>query len=343
MVQPFISFILPVSGTDFVRYDACLSILAEYRKSKGLEPLKPQVIYAASGGCLTAYKAMMSSFTSRIENWSISSDMFVDRPTPFTPRLLTFALHGYLYHRTNISEYVRSIFVPALIQDVEIVTGFYEQRNPDTYKHTVKIVTNMDKARSVFATFVPSCENIIPVFADAPPVKPDANSTTEVKKAWKDYLDSVVTLSIDALHKTSNIPFMMEPLGEAEALDYGIVAPSPRVITNGDPNKSIYFSPVDIDRRGELKNYQMIFHQVIMNDIACLRNSFNSCKCFANPDPLRSLDAVMSFIDGKVRYCLILYTTAMVDIPIHSFSEKTVWFYVQGCKTGVKALLLYDA
>ena len=244
-----------------------------------------------------------------------------------------------------MTEYIRSVFVPAMIQDVEIVTGFYEQHNPDTYKHTVKIVTNMDKARSILATFVPPYANIVPVFANAAPAKPDFNSTAEIKKAWKDYLDSVVGLSIDALHKTSNIPFMMEPLGEAEALDYGIIAPSPRLITNGDPNKSIYFSPVNIDKRGEMRNYEMIFHQVIMNDIDSLRNSFNSYKCFADPNPLKTLDEVLNFIQetGKIRYCLVLYTTAIVDIPIHSFTERTVWFYVQGCKTGIKALLLYDS
>lgn len=342
MDQPFTSYTLPISGTDFVKYDAILAVLAQYRKSKNLPPFKPRVMYVASGGCLTAYKLMMSSFTEKVQEWSINSDMFVDRPTPFTPRLLTFALQGYLYHRADITEYSKSIFIPGMIQDVEIVTGYYEKCNPDTFKHTVKIVTNMDKSRSVLSTFVPPASNIIPVFA---PDRPNISSMPmeQQKKTVKEYYASVMSLSIDALHKTSNIPFMMEPLGEAQALDYGIVAPSPRTLVNGSNDHSIYFSPVNIDRHGEMVSYEMIFHQVIMNDITALRNTFNASQTFTDTDNMKLIDAVMQFIARLTgRYCLVLYTTTQVDIPIHSFSEKTIWYYTQACKSGIRALLLYD-
>ena len=46
MAQPFTSYILPISGTDFVRCIACVSILAEYRKSKGLDLTDDQRICA---------------------------------------------------------------------------------------------------------------------------------------------------------------------------------------------------------------------------------------------------------------------------------------------------------
>lgn len=362
MEQPFTSYTLPISGTDFVKYIAIVAVLAQYRKLKNMEPFKPRVIYAASGGCLTAYLMMMSSFTEKVQEWALNSDMFVDRPTPFTPRLMTFALHGYLYHRSNITEYIKSVFIPSMIQDTEIVTGFYESCNPSTFGHTIKIVTNMDKARSVLSTFVPSRTNILPVFAPDPPatmitnmglvINPASKSinhatTPQLERSiQKEYLNSVMSLAIDALHKTSNIPFLMEPLGEAQALDYGIVAPSPRMLVNGNSDHSIYFSPINIDRQGEMYSYEMIFHQVIMNDIVALRNSFNSSQCFSGTDTMKMLDTVMQFIAqlsvANKRYCLVLYTATQVDIPVHSFGEKTVWYYIQACKSGIRALLLYD-
>src|SRR3989344_6753367 len=123
MDQPFETYIMPISGVDFIRYVAFISYLAEYRKANGKEPFKPKTIYCASGGCLVANIAIMSDFTSAIEGWYVSSDMFIKRSTPFTPRLLTFIMRGFLYHRADVTEHLKSLFAPYKLLGVEVITG----------------------------------------------------------------------------------------------------------------------------------------------------------------------------------------------------------------------------
>jgi len=331
---------MPISGTDFVRYTAAISFLASYQRKCGLPPFKPKTIYAASGGCLVAYLSMMSSFTERVEDWTISSDMFVNRPTPITPRLLTFSLKGFLYHRVDLTEYVKENFVPHKLQDVEIVTGYYEMDNPATYRSTVKIVTNMPPGRSSLGGHVPRLPNVEVVY----PLEEQLFTGDKVvdHRVRKVYLDEVMLLVIDALHKTSNIPYMMEPLGESAAVDYGVVAPSPRVAVNGNTDRSIYFSPVDIDRTGVITGAEMIYHKTIMNDVVSLRNTFQFSERFEGHDIEQSFMGVLAGIGGKRRYCVVVYSTAPLNIQIGHFTDEIVKVHVAACKRTLRFMLLYD-
>lgn len=335
-IDPFESYVMPVSGTNFVCYIAMISFLAEYRHKQGLKPFKPRVIYGASGGCLVAYLAMMSSFTERVEGWTFSSDMFIDRPTPITPRLLTFSLKGFFYHRTDLTDYIKEVFIPHKLQDVEIVTGYYETLDAHSSRSVIKIVSNVPLSRSVLAS---QGELIAP---NTQIVHPPEGDLCELSTR-KTYLDALMLLVIDILHKTTNIPFMMEPLGKSGCLDYGVVAPSPRVITNADSNRSVYFSPVDIDRVGVIKGADMIFHNYIMNDILSVRSRFEKSRLFDKQEPEESFTEVLSYITQlRTRYCLVIYSTATVDIPISHFTDEMVKESIKACKMKLRFLVLHD-
>ena len=180
-------------------------------------------------------------------------------------------------------------------------------------------------------------------------------------------LDQIMELVIDALHKTSNIPYMMEPLGEEGAVDYGIIAPSPRVVVNGNADRSIYFSPVNIDRVGVMQGADMVFHKYIMNDVLVVRNTFQNSQRFVPsitgarpPSPPRSsttpmtssaqsiysieeaFSSALALMEGKKRYCLVIYSTAMTSIPVNHFTDAMVKVAVSSCKASLRFTLLYD-
>jgi hypothetical protein len=350
-IDLFDSYVMPISGTDFVRYIAMISFLAEHMRRQGLDPIKPKVIYAASGGCLAAYIAMMSSFTSRVEEWTFSSEMFIRRPTPFTPRLLTFAIKGYFYHRTDLTEYIKNAFIPCKLQDVEIVTGYYETIEHNTMRSVVKIVSNYPQSRSILTSHESSFMSNVRV------IHPEENPLTKygltpaslgnesvapLRPALKKYLDDLTNLISDALHKTTNIPLMMEPLGESLCIDYGVIAPSPRAVTRGDPNRSIYFSPIDPDRIAIIKEGDMIFHQYILNDIFLLTNQFPKTKKFNKTDPHASFKETLSFISTLTRYCLVIYSVVETNIPIESFADSMVKDTIKLCKTGLRFMVLHE-
>lgn len=317
-----------------------VSFLAEYRRGRNLEPFKPRVMYGASGGCLAAYLMMMSSFTERVEEWTFSSDMFIDRPTPVTPRLLTLALKGFLYHRTDLTEYIKGAFVPCKLQDVEIVTGYYETNELTTSRLMVKIVSNFPSSRSVLVSQRMICTPTVQ--SVHPPERPEGDS----RVGQKAYLDELMLLVIDALHKTTNIPFMMEPLGESACVDYGVVSPSPRVIANADVNRSIYFSPIDIERLAKSTGADMIFHQYILNDVFSVQTQFKGSTRFAKPDVEQSFTAAFSLMRDldkqQTRFCLVIYSTSIVDLPIYSFTNKMVKSSIAACKANLRFLVLHD-
>jgi hypothetical protein len=336
---------MPISGTDFVRYIAMISFLAEYMKKQGLDPIRPKVIYAASGGCLAAYIAMMSSFTSNIEEWSFSSEMFIKRPTPITPRLLTFALRGYLYHRTDLTEYIKEAFIPCKLQDVEIITGYYEPVECTSKRSIVKIVSNYPQSLSALTSREPNFKpNICIVHPEEKPAAPTEQDTdpTLYRSNLKKYLDGLMLLVSDALHKTTNIPLIMEPIGESKCIDYGIVAPSPRVIAGASSNRSIYFSPVDLDRVVSSRESEMFFHQYILNDIFLLSNQFSKSKKFTKTDTYQSFKEVLTHILTLARYCLVIYSAVSTEIDINSFTNNTIKNSVKLCKTGLRFIVFYD-
>lgn len=343
-LQPFDTYVLPISGTDFVRYIAALSFLAEFRKQQQLEPLKPRVIFGASGGALVAYLAMMSSFGENIQDWTFSSDMFVNRPTPFTPRLLTFTLRGYFYHRTNLTDYIAAGFVPHMLQDVEIVTGYYEMIDQGSSRSMVTIVSNFPKEHSVLRNRENDMMSNVQVVH--PPEMPRTSPATE--DLWRSerraYLDSLMLFVSNALSRTTNIPYIMEPLGESGCIDYGVVSPSPRVTTRADISRSIYFVPVDIDRVGVVTGSDMLFHHYIMNDVLSLRSQFRTQKRFDNGSTSQMLTDAFRWISdlASSRYCLVIYSTAVINISFTDFDNKTIADAITMCKSKLRFLVLHD-
>lgn len=308
----FSTFVLPISGVDFVRYIAFFSLLSDYN-------IKPNVIYSASGGCLASYLAMMSGFTKSVESWKINSDMFISKASPFTMRLMTFATRGFLYHRPNIIDYVRKLFVPAKIQNVEIISGHY-----DSNQRINVIDTNFPKEKSILQN----------INLNSIAMKDTTISFTDQVDATN--YERVVEEVIRKIEKTTNIPLFLEPQGKSKAIDFGVVSLSPRAMVCATMDKSIYFSPINIDNNMFNGDYDMFFHKMVMQDIIQIKS------IFANESYFQNFQQVLWFIQSKTRYCLVLYSATSVNLVIESFSSSDASTSAQSCKKTIKFYLFFD-
>jgi len=304
----FTKFILPISGTDFVRYMAFFSILSEYN-------IKPSQIYCASGGCLAAYMAMMSSFTKQIEDWNVSSDMIIEKTTPFKFRTVTYIMNGYLYRRPDMESYVRRIFVPAKMRDVEIISGYYK-----TTEKEVVISTNFIDGQSSIGA-----------------AQKDRLKEWNVNLSYGPTdMDELMTHTCNCIQRTSNIPYLLES-DDKSSVDFGVIAPSPRLLLNVDPHQSIYFCPIDltIDKGSNLIN--SIFYRMIVNDIITIENRFSGKASFD------SLAAALQFAGSKSRYTLIIFTKSDIMIPITSFGKKEVQAGIAHTKAAMQYIVYHGA
>lgn len=334
----FDTFILPIAGTDYPKYIACFSLLAE----KGI---KPKLIYCASAGCQISYMAMMSSFTTAVENWSISSSMFVKKATPITPRLMTYLMNGHFYKRADVTPYVSQLFVPCKLQDVEIVTGYYamsDNAEGDLNRQAIVISTNQTKENSALKDVKPSLTCIEMSFATDSPV----SSSPDQQDAHR---DAMMVRAINSIKYTTNIPILLEPLDNIAALDFGIVAPNPQSIINGPMKKTIYFSPIDIDYKEKTGTYSVVFHNSILKDIAAVCNRFDNHKNFKTLDEV--LVKISSLNDSSgtpvhrhnmsMDYCLVMYSTNTVRMEIDNFTDRMSKHFVAISKTCIKYRLSY--
>lgn len=303
----FTKFILPISGTDFVRYMAFYSVLADFG-------IRPNQIYCASGGCLASYMAMMSSFTKQIEDWNISSDMVMEKTTPFKMRLVTYITSGYLYRRPDMYEYLVKTFVPAKMRDVEIISGYYK-----TEEKKVVITTNMTSAQSSIGA-----------------------QQRERLSSWRtdfsyapENLDELMAHTCNTIRRTSNIPYLLES-DDRGSVDFGVIAPSPVVLLNVDPNQSIYFSPIDLDIDKSDSLAHSVFYRMILNEVIGVENRFSSKEKFR-----RIVDA-LPFAQSKTRYALVIYTRADIRIPIDNFNSSKVRESIEQTKASIGFYVFYD-
>lgn len=313
----FENFILPISGVDFVRYIAIFSMLSEY----GIKPAK---IYCASGGCLAAYLGMMSSFTSNVELWNFDSNMFVKRPTPITPMLLTFAIRGYLYHRQNIDNFTKKNFIPSKLLDVEIITGYFETKDNS---NRIVLTTNYPRSRSSLSE-----DNITNIGTNMCLKHPKSESDFANRI---DYLDYLMDFCIDSVSKTSNIPYLVNAIGDEKSVDFGVVSPSPMIYANAEINKCIFFSPIDIDDLTSDSMYQIFFHNLILKDVYCLKQNY--------PNMIKkdNFQDVIDFLEDKSHYFIVIYTRNKVNLNILKFTFTDYHKAIQDCKSEIKTLIFY--
>lgn len=307
MTTPFTDYILPISGTDFVRYMAFFSILADF-------DIKPERIYCASGGCLASYIAMMSSFTKQIEQWDINSNMIIEQSSPLKLRTMTYIMSGYLYRRPNMQEYIRKAFVPAKIRDVEIISGYYQ-----TEQKKVVISTNFTEGTSSL-------------------------SATERQKLqrWNTDLlygpedvNELMTHVCSTIQRTSNIPYLLQS-DDNNSIDFGVIAPSPRTLLNINPNRSIYFCPINLQEDKNSSLYETIFYRTIINDVITIENQFTSRQDF------NDAATALAFALSKSQRALVMYTVSDIVIPITSFSKIDVAFGMRNAKRLMRYIVFYS-
>lgn len=317
----FENYILPISGIDFVRYNAIFSLLSEYN-------IKPTRIFSASGGSLSSYCAMMSNFSKSIENWNFNSQMFIRKLTPITPRLFTFLMHHFFYHRQNIDDFVNKTFLPSRLEDIEIISGFYEQGEVDSPNTTCVLTTNFPQTTSHLNTINASEYLGGNLRIDYP--KPESTFSNR-----REFLDYLMKFCTDSIYKTSNIPYLLEPFGKERACDFGIISPSPRILAKANIKKTIYFSPINIENNKKT-GYSLVFHQMIMKDILTIEQSFTSRQNFLN------FQLVLDQIATIQEYCLLIYCDYNFDFLITDFDNKLINKHLRECKNRIKFVLFYN-
>lgn len=325
MTDIFENYILPISGIDFIRYIAIYSELSKFN-------LKPKTIYCASGGCLASYVAMMSSFSNSVENWNFNSEMFIKKITPITPRLMTFILTGSLYHRQNINDFINKNFIPCKLKDVEIITGFFEkgeiinvEEKPET---KIVLTTNYSSDTSLLKDVDPSKY----IGGNLKIQFPEDEANFDNKK---NYLDYLMNFCNSALYKTTNIPFLIEPLGKERSVDFGIIAPSPRLIANANMKKTFYFSPININDNSK-ENYEAFFHQIILKDIISIEKLFEFKESFSE------LRDVLNFLLTKIEYCVIAFCDHNFSISVTNFDSFDVKRHIISCKRSIKYIVFFN-
>lgn len=309
-------FILPISGIDIVRYIAIYSKLSEIN-------LKPNVIFSASGGCIASYVAMMSDFSSSVEHWKFTPDMFIKKTTPITPRLLTISLFGYLYHRPNITKFIREQFAFQKIQDVEIISGCFEANGTK-----ISIESNFSESNSFLRNHeIMDVVNLINIKF--------TREKTELESR-RTYLKDVMNSSCETIFKTSNIPLMMKPIGTEKAIDFGVISTSPKDFVRNLTGKIFYFSPIDITNWKKESLYTMYFNNLVVIDITKLKEKYE--KEFKTD----SVQVLKDFYDNHDEFCVIAYSKCEVNLSIDNFSEKEFSRVVQVCKENINFVIFYN-
>lgn len=308
-------FVLPISGVDLVRYISIFYVLS----SCGL---RPDLVFSASGGTIASYTAMMSSFSETVKNWTFNSEMFVRKSTIFTPRLLTYSMRGFFYRRPNIESFIRQEFAFQKIQDIEIISGYFETEEK---KNQITIATNFPKSKSFIKdNMVANISGVVYVsYAN------EKNNQNNV-----DYLKKVLDHSIDIIIKTSNIPVIAEPIGESKAIDFGFIAPSPLDFVKSIDGKFIYFSPIDLEDNTECSLYSAYFRNLIISDIARIKKKFTHEKKIANVHEFEM------FV--KNNNCnAVIYNRCPVHLNIDNFTNKEYKDFLNCCISSVNFLVFY--
>jgi len=319
----FDNYILPISGIDFVRFIAIFYDLSKYE-------IKPERIFSASGGCLSSYCAMMSKFSASVENWSFNSEMFIKKISPISFRMITFLTKGFLYHRQNIDNYITQNFIPHSLRDLEIITGFYTETNEN--KINIVLTTNFPKNLSYLKNLNPE-EYIGKNLSVEFPMDENEYKNTNSKRHYLDYL---MKFCIDAIYKTSNIPYLLNPIGEEKANDFGIISPSPRILAKANMKKSIYFSPVNLENNKK-KNYELLFHQLILRDITSIESMLKK-----KTDVYKTFDNVLKFLENKKEYCIIAYCSCDFELSITNFTDEMIREKINLCKKNIKYIVFYN-
>lgn len=311
MVDLFDHYVLPISGTDFVRYMAYYSILSEYG-------FKPKQIYCASGGCLVSYIAMMSNFGKQIESWNIDSDMIIEHSTPFKLSTFTYVMSGYLYRRPEMLTYLERTFVPCKMRDVEIISGYYKSE-----EKKVIISTNFTAETSSITAQQKSKLSKWRVDITHGP--------TDVK--------DMMSYTNDTIRRTTNIPYLLES-DDKSSVDFGVIAPTPRILLNIDPSRTIYFSPIDITTDRSYSLPGAIFQRMIVNDIIALENRFQIRTDFN--DITAALSLITTKHNSNTRYALVMYTKSSIALPITKFTSTDVRQAIVNAKTNMGYTVYYD-
>lgn len=313
-------FILPISGVDFVRYIANYSVISEIG-------VKPNLIICASGGCIASYVAMMSNFSSTVENWKFNSGMFIKKSSPISPRILTFSLQGYLYHRENITDFITKEFAFQKIQDVEIISGCFDHIHGN---NQITLETNYPESRS----FMNNSNLINPVGASS--LVRIRYSREKTDESNRDYLKEILQNSIESIYKTSNIPIMMKPFGEKESIDFGIISPSPRNFIRLRNKKIFYFSPVNIGNIKRNSLYSDCFKNMIISDIANIESQYSS------KTTLNTITDVKNFYDTHEDFCVVFFNDCQTNLEIDSFDSNEFYQNMLECKKSLKFLAYYN-
>lgn len=291
------TYIVPVSGIDFTRYIAFYSLLAG-------TPLRPGLVLAASGGCMVSYMALMSDWSKNVEKWRINSQMFAFKPVILMPRMLSLLMTGSLYKRPNIDKFIISSFPESKLMNIEIITGFYSRK-----ASKVCISSNLMPSESAL-----SATNFLLGDVDV------------------EHNEGKMLPILRSIEATTNIPFLLPPIGESKLIDYGIHSPSPLTFLRGNSQllkKVVYFAPIDVEKTGHTDTKTLVFINTIHTEISRLSSGFSGYTSYRDFSFLGKLFA-------SERYLLVIYTPYETTLSLVDFRWEQVATTVDLIKKDVR-------
>jgi hypothetical protein len=202
-----------------------------------------------------------------------------------------------------------------------------DANSPRTHGQCIYISSNFPQERSAIKDFTPIIECVKVDFA-----------SKSISDMTDEEMDQLMKRTIRTIQYTTNIPIISQPLDDGSALDFGVIAPNPSTVVKAQLDKCIYFSPVDIEGNHEEGLYAMISYNRIITDIMTICNRFGKNRTFY------TITDVMNFIkagDGISSYCIVIYSTNHIRLPIDSFNENGVWHYMNITKTATRFKLYF--
>lgn len=318
-------YILPISGGGFPAQIGLLKELYKSTKTSDKPGIKPDLVFASSGGNVAAYIAMLGDWTDTgiSRNCTLlDSSLFVESWTPpFFPTWIAFPLTKSVYRNgEGVKRLFDQIFTPNSIQKTEIWTGTY-----NATKQQAAMFCNKSIETSIIKDFGEDS-----YIYDMQPSQ---------------YLNGNVNEISKCCYASASIPYLTPGvmIGKDRFLDGGamyaspLAAMSPRLTDalssrkSDEPIQFLYFCSYDMDSRFTDSFYSqtvgVLVHSTLIQDRIFAVNLLKQYgKVKSTPEVYKNLCSsdlrkVMDLYQNK-SYVMAFFPKGSPSVPVTNFTSK---------------------
>lgn len=320
-------YIAPVSGGGFPAQLGLYKELYKATKKKDGTGMKPDIVFASSGGNVASYIAMMGNWTDTGISRNcklIDASLFIESQTPpFFPTWIMLPLTGSVYRNgAGVKRLFEQVFTTNSIQSTEIWTGTY---NKDRQQAAMFCNRSLESA-------------YIKDFGEASYIY-DMESSH--------YLNGNIDEIGKCCYASASIPYLTPGvvIGKEKYSDGGtmyaspLAAMSPRLgetlsaQKNGEPIQILYFCSYDMDAKFNDSFYSATVGALVHSSLIQDRIfAVNLLKQYGkvNPDPLvyknlntDQLREVMADLERK-SYVIAFFPKGSPTVSITTFNSRTL-------------------